>query len=145
MFFKNTSKTENFDLPMPDYDGFEDVLMKENPSLTSQELSFYEKSRNKIIYYKNDLMEKYNVKDRDIVGYTYLRRRKVYKHTKNGELVNIKNKSINVYEFLEGSRLGFIPTENNGCIIVNLRRISLFDVFLPVAIVRIIIYMIFRV
>lgn len=145
MFFKNKAEIEDFDLTMPDYDGFEDILMKENPSLTSQELSFYEKSRNKIIYYKNDLMEKYNVKDRNIVGYTYLRRRKVYKHIKNGELVNIKNKSINVYEFLEGSRLGFIPTENNGCIIVNLRRISLFDVFLPVAIVRIIIYMIFRV
>lgn len=127
-----------------DYEQFEENFGKVNPQFVEYELPRFEKLRRKILYYDINLWDESGVKfmNFEVAAETYLRKAKVVKHDIVGSVINYKGKKTYLYSFLEGTILGFIPLENGKCILVKRRRISLFDILFPIALVRILVYLI---
>lgn len=124
----------------PDYEGFTNEMLNDNPELSESDIEFYEKRKKGFIYYDISLLHDFpKLNNRNIVAETFLKRRKVLKRYEIGYLFNYKGRKYKLYDDLYGRTVGFIPTVDKGCILINKRKITLFDYLFPISIAYIVI------
>lgn len=119
----------------PDYNGFdEDFKLKNNAS--DDEIAFMYKKKKGIRYVNLKRLEKldYMYDSKSDIGYTFLKKRKIT----TGKLKNyisINGKLASVYEYINGTPIGFIPLENYKCVWVMRRKVTSFEIVFPIMLI----------
>lgn len=128
----------------PDYDNFENKLLNDNPELTGELLDFYIKKKRGFYYYKLDLLRHVKTPDLEATGYTYLTKRNVLKKTQVDIISTEKGRISNVYDELNGTPVGFIPMDEEHCIMYVRPKVTMFNILFPICLIRIAIFLIYH-